>query len=144
RPAVRPRRPRRRRRRPRRDRARRRVRGRRRHARPHRRPPARPRRTLARRRLGARRVGDLGGDPIRRLHFVLTALAAVVSSALLAALWNVLGWAPRTMAGYELTQYLAPATWGFAAAYAVVAGLLGWITRRAWPVALGMILIRPI
>ena len=75
---------------------------------------------------------------------MLTALAALVSSGLLAALWNVLGWAPRTLAGYELTQSLAPATWGFAAAYAVIAGLLGWITRRPWPVALGMILIRPI
>jgi hypothetical protein len=72
-------------------------------------------------------------------------LAGLTGSALLAGVWNTLGFAPMpSQVGYELTHYFSPITWPFVIAYTIISLLLGWITNTKWPVALGMIFTLPI
>ena len=73
-------------------------------------------------------------------------LLSAASSVLLAALWHRFGWArPYSTDGYEFTQYLTSCvSWWFILVYLSSGWGLGWITRTAWPVALGMISPLPI
>lgn len=51
---------------------------------------------------------------------------------------------PSPQAGYELTHYFTPISWPFVIAYAIIGLILGAVTRKTWPVALGMIFTLPI
>jgi hypothetical protein len=56
-----------------------------------------------------------------------------------------MGLAPKSSgAAYELTRYFTLITWPFILAYTILALLLGGLTRKTWPVALGMIFTLPI
>lgn len=81
-----------------------------------------------------------------RPHPALGVALGVVAVVGLATLCHVLGYgAPQAEAGYPFTSYFTGCIgWPFAAAYALAAGALGWATRSAWPVALGMMLPLPL
>jgi hypothetical protein len=72
-------------------------------------------------------------------------LAGLAGSTLLAVAWHTMGLAPKSSgAAYELTRYFTLITWPFILAYTILALLLGGLTRKTWPVALGMIFTLPI
>jgi len=73
-------------------------------------------------------------------------IAGLAGTGASAAFWHLFGAAaPPTQDSYAYSHYFTSClSWSFVAAYFGLSFILGWGLRRAWPLAVGMMLPLPI
>jgi hypothetical protein len=82
-------------------------------------------------------------------RLLVSSLIILISASavylLLALAWHFLGLPSRPQGkGYQYTEVLLPSLTWVAVVFTCIAGGLGWLTGRKWPVAFGLLLPIPI